>query len=180
MVFKMKVLKYACLFLYVFFLIPFTVLGFSSWFRYSTFGFDFEQARGQVIEVTYYRLRWDDGSIWAGWAVQQLPNPNRPLDWFDPGGTLLDEPTLPERKTWMNHLGFWWIDHPNNDPYVFPRYGGAHATFWLGAPTWLVLLVFWLPVPWWVATKPGRIAPKKGAPGSIPHKNPKPTAPETS
>gem|GEM_PF-3703491 len=130
---------------YFLLLVFFTAMGVASYFRYSTAGFDFEVPTEQGAEVTYYRVRWDEGSTWVGKAIQPVPLPNRPLDWFDPGGTFMDLPTKPRHVHWLNDWGFWWITDAANDPFVFVRYGGATASYWIGVPSSLFLLVIWLP-----------------------------------
>ncbi len=121
------------------------VMGISSYLAYTTVGFDFEAASGAGVEVAYYRLRWDDGSTWAGWAVQPVRRPDRGLDWFDPGGTLFDRPTRPDHPRWWNRWGFWWIIWASDDPYVALRYPDAGASFWVAVPSWLVIAGFWSP-----------------------------------
>jgi hypothetical protein len=120
-----------------------SVLAFSSYFAYSTAGFDFESPTARGVDVLYLRLRWDDGSTWVGFAVQPCPRPNRPLDWFDPGGTVLDSPTRPDHRSRWNDLGFWRVEGPSDDPYVARRYSGSVASRWWACPSWLILLVFW-------------------------------------
>ncbi len=121
-----------------------TALAGSSYFAYSTAGFDFEVPTPRGIDVYYYRLRWDDGSTWAGLAIQPLPRPGRALDWFDPGGTVLDRPTRPGHRGWANDLGFWRVDGPADDPYLAPRYPGARASRWWACPSWLVAAGSWV------------------------------------
>lgn len=112
----------------------------SSYFAYTTAGFDFERATPSgAFEVVYYRLRWDAGATWAGRAVQPVPRPDHPPDWFDPGGTLLDAPSRPERRSRWNRWGFWWIARAADDPYVPLRYPGATTSRWAAVPSWLVL-----------------------------------------
>ena len=112
----------------------------SSYFTYTTAGFDFERATpGGGYEVIYYRLRWDDGATWAGRAVQPVPRPDRAPDWFDPGGTLLDWPSRPGHARWWNRWGFWWVARAADDPYVTLRYPGATASRWVAVPSWLVI-----------------------------------------
>jgi hypothetical protein len=123
--------------------IPASLLALSSYFAYTTAGLDFEIPTEEGIDTTYYRLRWDDGSTWVGFAIQPCPRPRRPLDWFDPGGTLLVAPTRPEHRTWSNDLGFWWVDDPAEDPYVPTRYPGARVSRWWAMPSWMVLLGLW-------------------------------------
>ncbi len=136
--------------------IPATLLALSSYFAYTTLGFDFEAPAVGGAEVTYYRLRWDDGSTWAGRAVQPVPRPSRPLDWLDPGGTILASRTRPAHSGWGNDLGFWWIGDAAADPYVIPRYAGATASTWVACPSWLVLGALWLGPAW------GRFARRAG------------------
>ena len=121
------------------------LMALSSHFAYTTAGFDFEVATPNGVEVIYYRLRWDDGATWAGRAVQAVSRPDHAFDWFDPGGTLLDRPTRPERPHWWNRLGFWWITWATDDPYVPLRYPGARASEWVGVPSWLVVVVVYAP-----------------------------------
>ena len=54
----------------------------SSYFAYTTAGFDFEVETATGVEVTYYRLRWDDGATWVGGAIQAVGRPDHALDWF--------------------------------------------------------------------------------------------------
>jgi hypothetical protein len=123
--------------------VPATLLAASSYFAYTTVGLDFEVPTEQGVDVSYYRLRWDDGSTWAGMAVQPVPRPRRALDWFDPGGTLLATPTRPGHRTWANALGFWSIAGPAADPYAPARYPGATASRWWALPSWLLVLGLW-------------------------------------
>ena len=122
-----------------------TITALSSYFAYTTAGLDFEVETPTEVEVTYYRFRWDDGATRAGRAVQAVGRPDHALDWFDPGGTLLDRPTRPEHPHWWNRLGFWWITRATDDPHVPLRYPGAKASEWVGVPSWLVVVVVWLP-----------------------------------
>lgn len=121
------------------------ILAASSYFAYTTAGFDFESATSAGPEVTYYRLRWDDGATWIGVATQPVPQVHRPPDWFDPGGTLLAPPTRPDRLRPWNRWGLWWIGRAVDDPYVATRYPGARASRWAAAPSWLVILAAGLP-----------------------------------
>ena len=120
-----------------------TILAFSSYFRYTTAGLDFETTTPQGVDVTYYRLRWDDGSVWVGMAVQPVPRPQRPLDWADPGGTLFARTVRPRPATWANRLGFWIITDPRHDPYMPVRYAGAKVSRWAALPSWLFLGMVW-------------------------------------
>lgn len=122
-----------------------TAMALSSHFASTTIGFDFEAATPAGFEVTYDRLRWDDGATWAGWAVQGVARPHEPPDWFDPGGTWLDRPSRPERPRWWNRFGCWWIAGAADDPYVKLRYPGARASGWAGLPSWLVVGGIWAP-----------------------------------
>jgi hypothetical protein len=72
-----------------------SLLSLSSYFAYTTLGFDFEVPTARDVDVSYKRLRWDDGSTWIGEAIQPLGRPGHEPDWFDPGGTLLAAPTRP-------------------------------------------------------------------------------------
>jgi hypothetical protein len=128
---------------YLAFAVPASALALSSYCAYTTAGFDFEVPRGRGVAVHYYRLRWDDGSTWVGWAVQPVRRPRRPLNWFDPGGTVLAPLTRPAHRTWASALGFWWIDGASTDPYVTARYPRATASRWWAVPSWLVLLGLW-------------------------------------
>ena len=116
-----------------------TFMALSSYFAYTTAGFDFEVETPTGVEITYYRLRWDDGSTWVGRAVQAVGRPDHALDWFDPGGTLFDQPTRPDHPRWPNQLGSWWITWATDDPYVPLRYPGARASEWVAVPSWLVV-----------------------------------------
>jgi hypothetical protein len=120
-----------------------SALAVSSYFAYTTAGFDFEVDNGKGVDARYYRLRWDDGSTWVGMAVQPCLRPARPLDWFDPGGTLLALPTRPAHRSWWNDLGFWRVAGPAGDPFVATRYVGATASEWWACPSWLVVLALW-------------------------------------
>ena len=122
-----------------------TLMAISSSFAYTTVGFDFEAATPTGFEVTYYRLRWDDGATWAGWAVQEVARPHDPPDWFDPGGTWFDRPSRPDHPRWWNRFGLWWITWASDDPYVALRYPGARASVWGAAPSWLVAAAAWAP-----------------------------------
>jgi hypothetical protein len=121
----------------------------------------------QGADVYYYRLRWDDGSTWAGMAVQPISRPHEPPDWFDPGGTLLAAPTRPQHRTWANVLGFWRVAGPAADPYLSVRCPGATASRWWALPSWLLFLGLWHRPLWrsaarlvrrltWRSSAPGR------------------------
>lgn len=138
----------ALFFCYLVLLLFFTGMGITSYFAYSTAGVDFEEPTQTGVDVTYYRLRWDDGSTWIGMAIQPVPRPDRPLDWFDPGGTLLHRPTMPAHKTWLEKSGFWFISSPEQDPFMEVRYRGATTSYWIGIPSWLFLLLIWSPFCW--------------------------------
>jgi hypothetical protein len=127
------------------------LMGISSYFAYTTVGFDFEVDNGVGVDARYYRLRWDDGSTWVGMAIQPCARPSRPLDWFDPGGTILDPPRRPAHPRWWNALGFWRVTSPADDPYVATSYLGAKASSWWGCPSWLVVLALWGRTPWRLA-----------------------------
>ena len=120
-----------------------SALAISSYLAYTTAGLDFEVATATGVDVYYYRLRWDDGSTWAGLAVQPVGRHHESLDWFDPGGTLLDAPTRPEHRTWPRALGFWWVADAADDPYMPVRYPGARESDWWAVPSWLVILGLW-------------------------------------
>ena len=122
-----------------------TIMAASSHLAYTTAGFDFEAASPTGVDVYYYRLRWDDGSTWGGHAVQPVGRSDRPLEWFDPGGTILAPPSRPHRPTWWNRRGFWWITRASDDPYVALRYPGARASRWVAVPSWLVVAAVWAP-----------------------------------
>lgn len=149
-----------------------TFLGISSYFVYTTFGFDFEELTEEGANATYYRVRFDDGSVWVGMATHPVEPPDRELDWFDPGGTVMDEPTRPRHPHWINDWGFWWITDSASDPFVFDRYGGATVSYWVGAPSWLFLLLLWLPAlpGWWrlfaTRNKPLRLPLAKSTPAA--------------
>jgi hypothetical protein len=134
-------------------LVAASLLALSSYFAYTTAGFDFETDNGEGVDVRYYRLRWDDGSTWIGMAVQPCSRPDRPLDWFDPGGTFLARPTRPAHSNWWNTLGFWRVTSPADDPYLAIRYGGARSTSWWACPSWLVLLALWARPIWRLARR---------------------------
>ena len=72
------------------------IMAVASHLAYTTIGFDFEHATNAGVDVVYYRLRGDDGAFWVGRAVQPVGRPDRALDWFDPGGTILASPARPE------------------------------------------------------------------------------------
>ena len=115
-------------------------LSLSSYCAYTTAGLDFErEAPGGGFEVAYYRLRWDDGATWVGRAVQPVGRPDHAPDWGDPGGTWLDRPSRPARRTAWNRWGFWRVDGPSDDPYVPLRYPGATSSRWVAVPSWLVV-----------------------------------------
>ncbi len=116
------------------------VMAASSYFAYTTIGFDFETATPTGVEAVYYRLRWDDGATWIGRATQPVGRPDHDLDWFDPGGTLLARPSRPKHPRWWNRWGFWWITRAVDDPYLTLRYPGAIASRWVAVPSWLVAL----------------------------------------
>ncbi len=119
------------------------VLAVASHLAYTTVGFDFEAETPEGVEVAYYRLRWDDGATWAGRAVQPVARPGRGLDWFDPGGTLLANPSRPARRSEANRWRFWWIRHAADDPYVALRYPGATSSVWVAVPSWLIVAMVW-------------------------------------
>lgn len=120
-----------------------SVMAVSSYLGYSTAGFDFEGDSASGFSVAYYRIRWDHGSTWVGRAVQSVPRPDRPFDWFDPGGTAFDRPSPIDKPTWWNRRGFWLIAWPTDDPFEPSRYPGAIDSRWVAAPSWLVLLAVW-------------------------------------
>ncbi len=124
-------------------LVAASVMAVSSYFAYTTIGFDFETDNGQGVDARYDRLRWDDGCTWIGMAVQPCGRPKRPLDWFDPGGSILERPRRPVHPHWWNDFGFWRVTSPADDPYVPTSYIGAKASSWWACPSWLVLLVLW-------------------------------------
>jgi hypothetical protein len=124
-------------------LVSATLMAVSSYFAYTTAGFDFETDNGSGVDAWYYRLRWDDGSTWVGMAVQPCGRPDHPPDWFDPGGTILEPPRRPAHPHWWNDFGFWRVAGPADDPYVPTCYIGAKVSSWWGCPSWLVLLALW-------------------------------------
>ncbi len=135
------------------FLVVASLMAFSSYFAYTTAGFDFEVDNGEGVDAWYYRLRWDDGSTWVGMAVQPCGRPDRPLDWFDPGGTILDPPRRPAHPRWWNDLGFWRVTSPADDPYVPTCYIGARSSSWWACPSWLVLMALWARPLWRLARR---------------------------
>jgi hypothetical protein len=142
-----------------------TLLSLSSYFAYTTAGFDFEIPTAKGVDVRYARLRWDDCSTWVGIAVQPCPWPTRELNWFDLGGTLFAAPTRPSRRTFWNGLGFWRVDRPSDDPYVARRYAGATFSQWWGCPSWLILVGVWHRSIWRVLVRFGKRAQSVGVLG---------------
>ncbi len=127
------------------------VMAGSSYFAYTTAGFDFEVETSTGVEVIYYRVRWDDGATWAGRAVQGVARPTHALDWFDPGGTWMAMPSRPGYPHWWNRFGFWWITSAADDPYVPLRYPGASESYWMAIPSWLVMGL--VGVPWLIRVR---------------------------
>ncbi len=81
--------------------------------------------------------------------MQPVGGPDRPLEWFDPGGTILASPSRPEHPDLWNRWGFWWITRASDDPYVALRYPGARESRWVAVPSWLLVAVIWSPE--WIA-----------------------------
>lgn len=116
-------------------------LGVTSYWLYTSGGFDFEWAtdQGRILEC-FARIRWDGGSIWIGVAdVVHLPHRGQ-LDWFDPGGSIF-KPTEPkEPQSLANRAGFWLVWFDAADTNTIMREQGTLSSRMIGVPWWLVLI----------------------------------------
>ena len=119
----------------------------SSYLAYTTATLtDIEVATATGVDVYYYRLRWDDGSTWAGLAVQPVGRHHQSLDWFDPGGTLLDAPTRPEHRDPGGAAPGVLVGRGRRGRPVHAEFGlpaGARESDWWAVPSWLVILGLW-------------------------------------
>lgn len=116
-----------------------------SYWTYSTAGFDFEWRVPDGVMTRYVRMRWDKGSTWLGYADQITAKAKSSLDWFDPGGTLPTRPTLVQPRTRLESFGIWLVTSPENDPYIPSRYSQVTDSWWVGIPSWFVVVVLWWP-----------------------------------
>jgi hypothetical protein len=123
----------------------FLALWIAGHYRYTTFGPDKNEMRGEQAYTTYYRVRWPgDGSMWLGYAGQPHEiNKDSHKEW-DLGGTFFAPPTLIEPKTDWQRAGFWNVPNVENDPFEPLRYPGADESKWIGMPGWLPVLIFGL------------------------------------
>ncbi|WP_435008119.1 hypothetical protein P12x_005394 [Tundrisphaera lichenicola] len=139
-----------------------TLLWISSDRWYTTAGFDFEEARAGRVLVRYDRVRWDARCFWAGSAEQFHEPGDHPLDWWDPGGTLLAPSITPMPRSLANRLGWWLIRDVAEDPYEPTRYSGAIASRWIGIPGWIPPACF---AAWPLARRIGRGRSRRTATG---------------
>jgi amino acid transporter len=118
----------------------------TSYFRYSTAGFDHDERVGDRVHTTYYRVRFSHGSFWLGAAKQDHADDGKSVDFFDIGGTPFARLNPLQPQSLLQHLGFWAIKSVETDPFEPHRYVGAVWSYWLAIPVWLPLVFLGV---WW-------------------------------
>lgn len=108
--------------------------------RYTSFGLDLERANGDVVECSYWRLRWPgDGSFALCHETATRANDGRPVVAWDLGGRFLEPaPRLVAESFWARH-GFWWIRHETAAGPAPPIVAGSTTAHLVAVPHWLVL-----------------------------------------
>ncbi len=114
-------------------LIATTLMWFTSYTHYTSFGIDADTRQDGLITHHYYRVRWPgNGSIWFGGGIsQRASDPTRPYEPFDLAASFLHpNPQKPEPRTMLNRIGFWKHTSP-----------APNLQYWLGIPAWLPVLM---------------------------------------
>jgi hypothetical protein len=130
--------------------LTFMVMWMTSYTHYTSVGVDSDRVVGDSVVQTHYRLRWPgNGSFFMGYD-QYLKPASEPLELFDPGAALFQEPRRPAPQSWWNEVGFWSLSRRNPLAQVLPGVSVVPWSSWLGIPSWVpVLLTAVLPAVWW-------------------------------